>query len=121
MESKRTLVIGASVNPERYAYKAIQQLVKNKHEVIAYGLRAGIVENVLIETEWNPNWKVDTVTLYVGPAHQSELMDKISELNPRRVIFNPGTENPAFFVFLTEKKISYELACTLVLLSTNQY
>lgn len=121
MGSKKTLVIGASTKPERYAYKAIHRLLENRHEVIAYGNRAGTVDNVTIETEWNPAWKVDTVTLYVGPANQDELIDKIIELNPVRVIFNPGTENPDFFRKLNQAGISYEEACTLVLLATGAY
>lgn len=121
MGSKKTLVIGASTKPERYAYKAINRLLENGHEVIAYGNRAGTVENVTIETEWNPAWKVNTVTLYVGPANQDELIDKIIALRPARVVFNPGTENPVFFSKLEQAAISYEEACTLVLLATNAY
>lgn len=121
MGSKRTLVVGASTKPERYAYKAINRLLENGHEVIAYGNRAGTVENVTIETEWNPAWKVETVTLYVGPANQDELMDKIIALRPARVIFNPGTENPVFFRKLEQAGILYEEACTLVLLATGVY
>lgn len=118
---RKTLVIGASINPERYSNKAILRLKAHGHPVIAYAKRDGKVEGVAFETMWNPNWEVDTVTMYVGPAHQEELMDKIIALGPKRVIFNPGTENPEFFKRLKVAKIPFEEACTLVLLSTNQY
>lgn len=122
MISKSTLVVGASTNPERYAYKAIVELRKHKHEVIAYGNKEGTVLDVVISKEWNPNWKIDTVTLYVGPKNQTEeLIEKIISLQPRRVIFNPGTENTSFFTRLEQASIQYELACTLVLLSIGEY
>ena len=121
MESTKTLVVGASTKPERYAYKAIVKLLENQHQVIAYGNRGGEVEGVVIETSWNSSWEVDTVTMYVGPANQAALMGDIVKLNPRRVIFNPGTENAIFFELLDKAGISYEEACTLVLLSTGEY
>jgi uncharacterized protein len=121
MESKKTLVVGASTKPERYAYKAIVKLLDYQHEVIAYGNREGVVNGVEIETIWNPDWKVDTVTLYVGPANQTVLMDDVVALKPNRVIFNPGTENVVFYDKLDMAGIPYEEACTLVLLSTDAY
>ncbi len=121
MESKKTLVVGASTKPERYAYKAIVKLLDYQHEVIAYGNREGVVNGVEIETIWNPDWKVDTVTLYVGPANQTVLMDDVVALKPNRVIFNPGTENVVFYDKLEAAGIPYEEACTLVLLSTDAY
>lgn len=121
MASKKTLVIGASTNPERYSYKAINKLRDHNHEVIAYSKKAGEVRDVAFETEWNPDWKVDTVTIYVRPAHQSEFIDKVIALKPNRVIFNPETENQEFFDALNHVNIPYEAACTLVLLSINQY
>lgn len=121
MASKKTLVVGASTNPERYAFKAITQLRNHQHEIIAYGRREGTVADVEINTQWDTNWKVDTVTLYIGPAHQGEFMNKIVDLHPNRVVFNPGTENTAFFDLLHQNGIQYEEACTLVLLATDQY
>lgn len=118
---KPTLVIGATTNPERYAYRAIQQLRQNGHPVVAFGLKAGVVADVTIETEWNPDWKVDTVTLYLNPQRQEAFYDKIIALNPQRVLFNPGTENPEFEKLLQSKGIFTEEACTLVLLSLGEY
>lgn len=118
---KKTLVIGASENPERYSYKAINALVKHGHEVVALGLRPGNVAGIEFETEKKPFDGIDTVTLYVGPKNQPEYYDFIIGLKPRRVIFNPGTENQELIEKLKATGISPEIACTLVLLGTGQF
>lgn len=118
---KKTLVFGASLNPNRYSHYAIQRLVANNHEVVAFGLRKGDVEGVNIDTELVPYENLDTVTLYMNAKRQKEYYDYLISLKPNRIIFNPGTENPEFFKLLEENDINYEIACTLVLLSTNQY
>ena len=117
----KTLVIGASTNPERYSYKAIERLKAKQHNVIALGLKAGEVHGETIHTQQQSWSEIDTVTLYVGPAHQDHYIDYVVGLNPRRVLFNPGTENPVFEKRLIAEGILTERACTLVLLSTNQY
>lgn len=119
--NKKTLVIGASENPARYSNKAIRALRNQKHDVVALAKRKGQVLDVPIETEFPLDEKVDTVTLYVGPQHQPEYYSPIIKLNPKRVIFNPGTENSEFVNLLKEKSIEAELACTLVLLSIGNY
>ncbi len=118
---KTTLVIGASTNPDRYSYKAIQALVKNGVEVKALGLKAGNVEGVEFDTEKKSYEGIHTVTLYVGPKNQPEYYDYIISLSPKRVLFNPGTENVEFEKMLEVNGIIAEQACTLVLLSTKQY
>ncbi len=118
---KTTLVIGASTNPDRYSYKAIQALVKSGIEVKALGLRAGNVEGIEFDTEKKKYDEIHTITLYVGPKNQPEYYDYIISLNPKRVIFNPGTENSEFQQMLKAKGIEFEEACTLVLLSIKQY
>ncbi|WP_194768031.1 CoA-binding protein [Tamlana sp. I1] len=118
--NKKTLVLGVSLKPDRYSYLAVQRLAQ-KVEVVAFGLKAGQISNVNIETELFPYEDIHTVTLYLNPTHQKEYYDYILSLNPERVIFNPGTENPEFYNILKENAIFYEVACTLVLLSTNQY
>ena len=118
---KATLVIGANTNPEKYGCKAVQSLVNHGREVIAYGQHAGVVAGVPIESEWNDKWAIDTVTLYINPLVQEAYYQKIIDLKPRRVIFNPGTENPTFIEQLEAKGILAELSCTLVLLATGQY
>lgn len=117
---KKTVVIGASTNPERYSYKAIDMLLKHQHPVVAVGPKKDSVHGIDIQTEL-PKEKVDTVTLYVGPKNQTDWMDPIIALHPNRVVFNPGTENPDFQEKLNAAGIYWEEACTLVLLSTNQY
>ncbi len=119
--SKKTLVIGASLKPERYSNKAIRRLTNNKHDVVALGLREGRIKNVVIDTKIKAYEDLDTITLYLNPKRQKEYYDDIVSLKPKRVIFNPGTENPELYAILEENNINYEIACTLVLLATNQY
>lgn len=118
---KKTLVLGASLNPSRYSNMAINRLVDNEHPVEAVGLKNGEVAGVNIVTKKEPFEEVDTVTLYLNPKRQEEYYDYILSLKPQRVIFNPGTENPKFYKILEENNIESEVACTLVLLGTNQY
>jgi len=118
---KKTLVLGASLKGVRYSNMAIKKLVAKGVEVVAIGLRKGEVAGVLIETEKIPIKELHTVTLYLNPKRQKEFYDYIIGLQPKRVIFNPGTENPTFIQLLRAHDIKTELACTLVLLSTNQY
>lgn len=119
--SKKTLVIGASENRSRYSNIAINRLTSSNVPTVAIGLRSGEVAGVKIETEKLPFEDIDTVTMYIGPKRQPEYYDYIISLNPSRVIFNPGTENPEFFRLLGEENIEVEVACTLILLSTGQY
>ncbi|MFT5602559.1 MAG: putative CoA-binding protein [Flavobacteriales bacterium] len=121
MTNKKTLIIGASTNPDRYSYKAAHALTSKGHDIINYGLKKGEVAGEIIQSDWDTNWKIDTVTLYIGPKNQPEYFDQIIALKPKRVIFNPGTENPIFYSKLNEAAIHYEEACTLVLLSIGQY
>ncbi|MBN1822586.1 MAG: CoA-binding protein [Prolixibacteraceae bacterium] len=119
--NKKTLVIGASTNPSRYSYLAVNALRKNGHDVVAIGLREGKVSDVEISNEKIHFHDIDTITLYVGPGNQAVYSDYIMNINPRRVIFNPGTENPELEKKLIDTGIFVEEACTLVLLSTGQY
>ena len=118
---KKTLVIGASLNKNRYANKAIKQLVARNIKVKAIGLKEGEVDGVKINSTLKPFKNIHTVSLYLNPLNQKEYYDYILSLKPKRVIFNPGTENPEFYELLSSNKIMFEMACTLVLLSTNQF
>lgn len=118
---KKTLVIGASENPERYSNKAIRALLSHNHEMVALGLKKGEVQGVKFHTEKEAFDDIDTVTLYVGPQNQCGYYEYIIGLKPRRVIFNPGTENPEFMARLKAAGILPEIACTLILLATGQY
>lgn len=118
---KKTLVIGASTKPDRYAYKAINQLLNHQHEVVAISNREGVVKEVIFHTEMLPFDDIHTVTLYLNPTRQKDYYDYIVSLKPERVIFNPGTENPELQKLLQQNDIFFEEACTLVLLGINQY
>jgi len=120
-KEKKTLVLGASDNPARYSYLAIQRLRKHGHPVVGIGRKNTKVADVNIEKEKIPITDVDTVTLYLNPTHQQEYYDYIISLNPKRIIFNPGTENDKLVELANEKNIQTLEACTLVLLSTGQY
>ncbi len=118
---KKTLVIGASLKENRYSNIAINRLTMYGHPVVAIGLKKGEVADVEIATEMVDYENIDTVTLYLNPQRQEEYYDYIISLKPKRVVFNPGTENPEFYKLLKENNIESEVACTLVLLGTNQY
>ncbi|MDA0176062.1 MULTISPECIES: CoA-binding protein [Mesoflavibacter] len=118
---KKTLVLGASLNPTRYSNIAINRLVAKNIPTVAFGLKEGDVASVTIDTDLIDYQNIDTVTLYLNPTRQEAYYDYVVNLKPKRVIFNPGTENPEFYKILEENNIDYEIACTLVLLSTNQY
>jgi len=119
--NKKTLVFGASIKETRYSNLVIQKLLKNKQEVVAYGLKSGNVLGVTIDTELKSYNAIDTVTIYMNPSRQKEYYQYLIALKPSRIIFNPGTENLELYTLLEENDISYESACTLVLLSINQY
>jgi len=118
---KKTLVIGASENPERYSYLAINRLRATGHPVEAIGATEGKVNDVVFGKEKKAFDHIDTVTLYLNPLRQKEYYDYILSLKPRRIIFNPGTENPELESLALKNDIEPVEACTLVLLGTGQY
>lgn len=118
----KTLVIGASENPDRYAYKAAVSLLNHGHEIELFGIKPGEVKGVPFQTEFPTSIPgLDTITLYVNPGIQKSYYANILALKPKRVIFNPGTENPEFEKELEKNGIIAEEACTLVLLSIGEY
>jgi len=121
MADKKTLVLGATPNPARYAYLAANRLARNGHSIVNVGLKNGEVAGVPIEKPETIHDDIDTITLYVGPQHQPELYDYILNTHPKRIIFNPGTENSELRRMANENGIETEYACTLVLLSIGQY
>lgn len=118
---KKTLVLGASANPERYSFLAINRLRKSGHPVVAIGKRQVTVADVEVENVKKSFDGVDTVTLYLGPANQKEYYDYIISLHPKRIIFNPGAENLELAKLSEQNGIQPIEACTLVMLSTGQY
>ncbi|MFL5809642.1 MAG: CoA-binding protein [Flavisolibacter sp.] len=121
MAKKKTLVLGASQNPARYSYLAIQRLRRYQHPVVAVGRKIGQVADVDISKEHQAESDVDTVTLYLNPKNQVEYYDYILDLHPKRIIFNPGTENDELIRMAKENNIEPVMGCTLVMLSTGQY
>ena len=121
MSDKLTLVIGASVHPERYANKAIKMLRAHGHSVVGVGRDLGTVNDIEIQNDPPADLHPDTVTLYVNPRIQPQYYDQVLAMKPKRVIFNPGTENAEFENLLKKNDIEPVEACTLVLLSTGQY
>ena len=119
--SRKTLVIGASLNESRYSNIAIHKLKANNHFVEAIGLTKGTIADVIVNTEMVMFENIDTVTLYLSPLNQKKFYNYVVNLKPSRVIFNPGTENKELENILEQNGIKTEIACTLVLLSTNQY
>lgn len=117
----KTLILGASDNPERYSYQAAALLNQKGFEFVLVGRRTGMLFGVPIQKHFPEPGSIHTLTLYVGPQHQSEFAEEIVKLKPERVIFNPGTENPVLQRQLDEAGIPWQESCTLVLLSTGQY
>ncbi|HRD58179.1 MAG TPA: CoA-binding protein [Ferruginibacter sp.] len=121
MNTKKTLVLGASENPARYSYLAINKLKQYGHPVIAIGKKAGKVNGISIQTGQPELQNIDTVTLYINPATQQNYYNYILSLKPARIIFNPGTENASLEELAEKSGIKTIEACTLVMLATNQY
>jgi predicted CoA-binding protein len=120
-QSKTTVILGASENPSRYSYLALKSLQSKGHHVVAIGKKKGKVGDVEIQTDHVPVTNVDTITLYLNPMNQREYIDYILSLNPKRIIFNPGTENPSLIKSAKENGIEPVIACTLVMLSAGMY
>ena len=120
-KKKKTLIIGATTKPDRAAFKAIGLLVANGHSVIALGQNAGEVAGIKINTKAIPVTNIDTISLYINPSRQRDYYNYIVEAKPKRVLFNPGTENPELYQLLELNNIKFEAACTLVLLTLNKY
>ena len=119
--TKKTLVLGASGNPQRYSYLAMERLQQGGHPVVAIGKKKASVNGIDIGTEQQPANDIDTVTLYLNPAHQKAYYNYILSLKPKRIIFNPGTENKELEALASANGIQPVEACTLVLLSTGQF
>ena len=121
-EKQRVVVVGASSKPERYSNRAVRLLIQYGHDVVPINPAASLIEGLWVVPKLEElSGHVDTVTLYVSAERSSALEDAITNLNPDRVIFNPGAENPPLRAKLEAQGILTEEACTLVLLNTNQF
>ena len=121
VNNKKTLVFGASLNPDRYSHLAVKRLLDKNIATVAFGKTAGAILGIQIKDKLNDFQNIHTITLYLNPKRQEEYYKDIINLKPKRVIFNPGTENPEFYALLKENNINVEEACTLVLLGTGQF
>jgi predicted CoA-binding protein len=121
MKEKKTLVLGASDNPSRYSYLAMNRLKAHKHPVVAVGRKEVAVNGMQIHKNHTLEEGVDTITLYLNPKNQVEYYDYILGLKPKRIIFNPGTENDELMDKAKGAGIEPVVACTLVMLATGQY
>lgn len=118
---KKTLVFGASPNPARYSYIATKRLNQFGHETVPVGIREGVIDGIGILKGYPEVDAVDTITLYIGAKRQPDHYEYLLSLNPKRIIFNPGTENPELVQLAREKGIEVVIACTLVMLSVGDY
>jgi predicted CoA-binding protein len=121
MPAKATLVLGASPKPDRYSNLAVRRLVAHGHPVLAVGLRENMIDEVKIQTSIPEDTSIDTVTLYMNENNQRMWEQRILGLAPKRIIFNPGAENPSLEKAARDRGIETLEACTLVMLSTGQY
>jgi predicted CoA-binding protein len=121
MTYKKTLVFGVSLKTNRYSNTAVQLLTQHNISTVAYGLKHGTVANVIIDTELKKYKDINTITLYLNPKRQKNYYTYFISLEPKRVIFNPGTENTELMELLEKNNIYYEIACTLTLLTIGKY
>lgn len=121
VKEKKTLILGATPDSSRYAYLAANRLVRTGHPIVNVGIKKGEVAGVAIEKAEAIHADIDTITLYVGPQNQPPLYDYILATHPKRIIFNPGTENLELRRLANERGIETLSACTLVMLSTGEY
>ena len=118
---KKTLILGASDNTSRYAYKAARMLKSYGHPVVNVGIREGEVLGEPIHTDKPVMNDIDTVTLYVGTNNLPFWFDYILSVKPKRIIFNPGTEHPELWKLAKANGIEPIEGCTLVMLSIGVY
>tara|TARA_R110000868_G_scaffold51182_1_gene162603 strand:- start:637 stop:1011 length:375 start_codon:yes stop_codon:yes gene_type:complete len=118
---QKTLVLGASLKPDRYSNLVVRRLLEKAITTELFGFKNGVIYGLQIKTNFDDFQNIHTVTLYLNPKRQVEYYQAIINLKPKRVIFNPGTENPEFYKLLKNEDVDVEIACTLVLLATNQY
>ena len=116
------VVLGASPEKERYSNRALHQLKKGGFQIIGVNPKYKTIENFdCVPKLKNVSGQVDTLTVYVNPAISSQMEKDFIALKPRRVVFNPGSENSRLQKLLQKENIEVLEACTLVMLSTNQF
>ena len=121
MSEKTTLVVGASTNERRYSNMAVRLLTEYNHKIYAFGLKEDFIGDIKIHTEWPEKGSIDTVTMYIGVNRQKDIYDNLTTLSPRRVIFNPGTENAELAQILKNNDIEVVMKCSLIMLQGGIY
>ena len=121
--NKKTLIVGATTNPNRYAYLAAERLARHQQDFIPIGIKKGeVLGQSIVDLKDKPALEnIHTVTMYLGAKNQKEWEDYILSLHPKRIIFNPGAENPSLENKASEMGIEALQACTLVMLGSGQY
>jgi len=119
--AKKTVVLGATPNPTRYANRAVHRLQREGIETVPVGIRRGEIDGTTILNDQPEIAGVHTITLYLNPQRQRAYYDYILSLHPQRIIYNPGTENPELMQLAAERGIENEVACTLVMLASGSY
>ena len=118
---KKTLILGASTNPGRYSFRAAHALTHHNHEIVPVGIKKGELVGKTIQNNQKISEGIDTITLYVSPKNQIEWYDFILNTKPKRIIFNPGTENEELRSLAEKENIETVYGCTLVMLSVGNY
>jgi predicted CoA-binding protein len=118
---RKTLLIGASPNKNRFSYKAVELMSQYGIEVIPIGVRAGKIAGNNIIMGFPVIKSIHTITLYISQQHQKLYYDYIISLKPKRIIFNPGSENPEFELILEREKIKFSYSCTLLMIVKGEY
>ncbi len=121
MTQKKTLVLGASPNSVRFSYKAVKSLQRHNIPVIPIGIKKGEIGGLEIIRDRPEIENLHTITMYIGPARQKEYYSWLISLQPKRIIFNPGTENPEFMQMAKNNGIEVLEDCTLIMLSSGKY
>ena len=120
---KKTVIVGATPNATRFAYLAAERLSQHDFEIVPIGIKKGILfGKPILPIRENPTIdNVHTITMYLSPHNQPAYYDYLLSLAPKRIIFNPGTENDEFMVLARKNGIEVVIGCTLVMLSINTY
>lgn len=119
--NKKTLIIGASLKPYRFSHRVTKLLREYGHDVVAVGKKSGWIGDVKVELEPPVGEEIDTVTIYLNPTNQYQIITYVLEMKPKRIIFNPGAENVIFYKKAKELGVEVLNECTLVMLRTSQY
>ncbi len=121
MATKKTLVLGASPNPVRYSHKAVKSLQRHDVPVIPVGIKTGEIGGIEIVKDRPQLEDIHTITMYIGPPRQKDYYSWLLGLHPKRIIFNPGTENPEFMEMAKKEGIEVLEDCTLIMLNAERF